>query len=261
MNINKLKKGMTVYVASQQHVMQGCMVPYDIDFMEAEVLGVNVAENTVTVLAKHAISMATVPCSMVFLSEQAGRDAIMNEMESYVQAFRKRQLDNYIKDFKINIQTKTESKTMKIKFKKLIIPDAKVEPKEPARATSGAAGFDMTAISYEETKHVKNGLPVSHIYRYHTGIALELPPGWTALVFPRSSIVKTGAMLGNSVGVVDSDYRGEITLCFKAEYPPYSCGDRIGQLVIVPVPDIVLEEAVELSETARGSGSYGSTGA
>ncbi len=150
---------------------------------------------------------------------------------------------------------------MNIKFKKLNIPDARVEPKEPVRATSGAAGFDLTAILYEETTYVKNGLPVSHIYRYHTGIALELPPGWTALVFPRSSIVKTGAILGNCVGVIDSDYRGEITLCFKAKYPPYSCGDRIGQLVIVPLPDVVLEEAVELSETERGAGGYGSTGA
>ena len=150
---------------------------------------------------------------------------------------------------------------MTIKFKKLIIPDAKLEPKEPVRATSGAAGFDMTAVSYEETKQIKNGLLVAHFYRYHTGIAIELPPGWSALAFPRSSIVKTGAMLGNSVGVIDSDYRGEITFCFKAEYPPYSPGERIGQLVIVPVPDVVLEEAVELSETARGSGGYGSTGA
>jgi len=150
---------------------------------------------------------------------------------------------------------------MNIKFKKLIIPDAKVEPREPTRATSGAAGFDMTAVSYEETKEIKNGLQVAHFYRYHTGIALELPPGWTALVFPRSSVVKTGAMLGNCVGVIDSDYRGEITLCFKSDYPPYSPGTRIGQLIIVPIPDVVLEEAVELSETARGSGGYGSTGA
>ena len=150
---------------------------------------------------------------------------------------------------------------MKIKFKKIVIPDAKLEPKEPKRATSGAAGFDMTAISYEETTQIKMGLPVAHFYRYHTGIAIELPPGWSALVFPRSSIVKTGAMLGNSVGVIDSDYRGEITLCFKAKYPPYSVGERIGQLVIVPLPDVVLEEAVELSETERGAGGYGSTGA
>ena len=255
MNINELKKGMTVYVPSQQHVMAGCMVPYDIDFMEAEVLGVNMPENTVTVLAKHAISMATVPCSMVFLSEQAGHDAVMEEMENYVRVFRQRQLKKYVEDFKISLQPQTESKTMTIKFKKL-------DPKavEPRRATAGAAGFDMTATSSEICKKGK-WFKKTRFYRYHTGIALELPPGWTALAFPRSSIVKTGAILGNSVGVIDSDYRGEITFCFKGKCPPYKPGDRIGQLVIVPVPGVVLEEAVELSETARGSGGYGSTGA
>lgn len=144
---------------------------------------------------------------------------------------------------------------MKIKFKKLSI-----DAVEPRRATAGAAGFDMTATAAEcEVWKNEYGSEV-RIYRYHTGIALELPPGWTALVFPRSSIVKTNAMLGNSVGVIDSDYRGEITFCFKGD-APYNPGDRIGQLVIVPLPDVVLEEAVELSETERGSGGYGSTGA
>lgn len=150
---------------------------------------------------------------------------------------------------------------VKINFKKLS-PDAV----EPRRATAGAAGFDMTAISAEccvssdETGQYEK----TRMWRYHTGIALELPPGWTALAFPRSSIVKTGTLLGNSVGVIDSDYRGEITFCFVPgmnNKAPYDPGERIGQLIIVPLPDVVLEEAVELSETARGSGGYGSTGA
>ena len=137
---------------------------------------------------------------------------------------------------------------MTIKFKKLS-PDAV----EPRRATEGAAGFDLTATGIEDTQTC---------YKYHTGIALELPPGWTALVFPRSSVVKKGAWMGNSVGVIDSDYRGEITVCFyNFGNAPYKVNERIAQLVIVPVPDIVLQEAVELSETARGSGGYGSTGA
>jgi dUTP pyrophosphatase len=151
--------------------------------------------------------------------------------------------------------SKQKGKTMKIKFKKLH-PEA-VEPK---KATSGAAGFDMTAYSAEGVMLENNGEIVS-FYRYHTGIALELPPGWCALAFPRSSIVKKNAYLGNSVGVIDSDYRGEITFCFKGDHGPYEPGDRIGQLVIIPAPDIVLEEAVELSETERGAGGYGSTGA
>jgi dUTP pyrophosphatase len=145
-----------------------------------------------------------------------------------------------------------------IKFKKLD-PNAV----EPRRATAGAAGFDMTAISAEicVSGDVTGQYATTRMWRYHTGIALELPPGWCALAFPRSSIVKKNAYLGNSVGVIDSDYRGEITFCFKGDHGPYEPGDRIGQLVIIPAPDIVLEEAVELSETERGAGGYGSTGA
>ena len=147
---------------------------------------------------------------------------------------------------------------MKINFKKLNIEGAEIEPVEPRKATPGAAGFDMTAISIEPVRDKNYGFV--KFYRYHTGIALELPPGWTALAFPRSSIVKKNAWLGNSVGVIDSDYRGEITFCFKGDMP-YKVKERIGQLVIVPVPEVVLEEAVELSETERGAGGYGSTGA
>ena len=149
------------------------------------------------------------------------------------------------------ILNKKKGNTMTIKFKKL-----HQEAVEPKKATSGAAGFDMKSVAVEAK-------PFGWVY--HTGIAIELPPGWTALAFPRSSVVKTGAMLGNSVGVIDSDYRGEIKFVFKncsgSALAPYVPGDRIGQLVIIPAPDIVLEEAVELSETARGEGDYGSTGA
>lgn len=145
---------------------------------------------------------------------------------------------------------------MKIKFKKLSIEGAQIEPEKPRKATAGAAGFDMKAVSFEAK-------PFGWLY--HTGIALELPPGWFALGFSRSSVVKSGAILGNCVGVIDSDYRGEITFVFKntsgGGLPPYAPGDRIAQLVIVPAPDVVLEEAVELSETERGAGGYGSTGA
>jgi len=158
------------------------------------------------------------------------------------------ELDEIIALHESQYKNKTKGKPMKINFKKLS-PNAV----EPRRATAGAAGFDMTATAIEDTPTC---------YKYHTGIALELPPGWSALAFPRSSIVKKGAWLGNGVGVIDSDYRGEITFCFyNFGNAPYKVGERIGQLVIVPVPDIVLEEAVELSETARGAGGYGSTGA
>lgn len=138
---------------------------------------------------------------------------------------------------------------MKIKFKKLN-PNAVM----PRRGTSGAAGFDLTAVSLEVTETT---------LKYDTGIAVEIPPGYVGLVFPRSSVCKTGLSLANSVGVIDSDYRGSISFVF---YKPMQCivpylpGDRIGQLVIVPIPAVEFVEVDELSETERGSGGYGSTG-
>ena len=136
-----------------------------------------------------------------------------------------------------------------IKFKKMT-PNA-VAPKQ---GTTGAAGFDLTAVRLEVTETT---------LKYDTGIAVEIPPGYVGLVFPRSSVCKTGLSLANSVGVIDSDYRGSISLVFYkgAELiEAYSYGDRIGQLLIVPIPSVEFVEAEELSETERGSGGYGSTG-
>ena len=138
---------------------------------------------------------------------------------------------------------------LQIKFKKLnscaVIP---------TRKTTGAAGFDLTAVSLETTETT---------LKYDTGIAVEIPPGYVGLVFPRSSVCKTGLSLANSVGVIDSDFRGSISLVFYkgAELiEVYSYGDRIGQLLIVPIPSVEFVEAEELSETERGAGGYGSTG-
>lgn len=89
---------------------------------------------------------------------------------------------------------------LKIKFKKLN-SNAVI----PKRGTTGAAGFDLTAVSM----YVKE-----NTLKYDTGIAVEIPPGYVGLVFPRSSVCKTGLSLANSVGVIDSDYRGSISLCF-----------------------------------------------
>lgn len=138
---------------------------------------------------------------------------------------------------------------LKIKFKK-INPNAVM----PKRGTSGAAGFDLTAVSLEVTDMT---------LKYDTGIAVEIPPGYVGLVFPRSSVCKTGLSLANSVGVIDSDYRGSISFVFYKPMPcivPYLPGDRIGQLVIMPIPKVEFVEAEELSETERGEGGYGSTG-
>jgi len=81
-------------------------------------------------------------------------------------------------------------------------------------------------------------------------------------VFPRSSVYKTELLLTNCVGVIDSDYRGEITAVFAkgAKDKAYNTGDRIMQLVIMPVPAVEFVEAEELTQTERGTGGYGSTG-
>lgn len=138
---------------------------------------------------------------------------------------------------------------LKIKFKKLN-PNAVI----PKRGTIGAAGFDLTAVRLEFTETT---------LKYDTGIAVEIPPGYVGLLFPRSSVCKTGLSLANSVGVIDQDFRGSISFVFykgPTWIEPYSYGDRIGQLVIVPIPEVEFMEVEELSETERGAGGYGSTG-
>lgn len=141
---------------------------------------------------------------------------------------------------------------MKIRWKKL--NPAAVAPKQ---GTSGAAGFDLTATSREWNDH-------DEVWEFGTGIAVEIPPGYMGIVFPRSSVYKTNNILSNCCGVIDSDYRGEIKAKF---YPlfggpdkPYNTGDRICQLVIMPIPAIQFEEVADLTETERGTGGYGSTG-
>jgi dUTP pyrophosphatase len=139
---------------------------------------------------------------------------------------------------------------MKVKFKKL-------NPKAimPSYAKQGDAGLDMTAI--QVLKH-------EMYYEYRTGIAIEVPEGHVGLMFPRSSISKTKQILSNHVGVIDSGYRGEILFRFKKlawdNGEVYQEGDKVGQLVIIPIPAIELVEVDELSSTERGEGGFGSTG-
>lgn len=122
-------------------------------------------------------------------------------------------------------------------------------------AKPGDAGIDLTATSksYDQYKNVV----------YGTGLAFEIPEGYVGLVFPRSSICKQDLILSNCVGVIDSGYRGEVMLKFKPTENfarLYEVGDRIGQIIIMPYPQITLNEVEELSETERGNGGYGSTG-
>lgn len=140
---------------------------------------------------------------------------------------------------------------MKVKIKKLH-PDAVI----PKYAKEGDAGLDFTAISMENSRF-------TNYVEYGTGLAVEIPKGYVGLIFPRSSIYKTGFILSNSVGVIDSGYRGEIKFKFykNDDFPEiYGKGDRIGQLVILPYPEIEFEQVKELESSERGDQGYGSTG-
>ena len=125
----------------------------------------------------------------------------------------------------------------------------------PTYAKEGDAAMDMYAAEVMKDTYGN--------YVYLTGVALEIPPGFVGLLFPRSSVSKTSMSLANSVGVVDSGYRGEIM--FKYRHinnlnPFYKTGERVGQLMIIPYPKIELIEVEELSTTDRGDGGFGSTG-
>ena len=153
---------------------------------------------------------------------------------------------------------------MEIKIKKLT-ENAVI----PFKAHPTDAGFDLTATSCTIDDY---GSMV-----YGTGIAVEIPEGYVGLVFPRSSICKKDMILTNCVGVIDSGYRSEIMAKFKptnsfnyydgsiiAESPigdnMYCIGERIAQLIIMPIPKIEFVEADKLTDSDRGEGGFGSSG-
>lgn len=129
----------------------------------------------------------------------------------------------------------------------------------PQRQTEGAAGYDLCAcLEAPVTLQPGEGYP------FPTGLAAEIPQGYAGMVFCRSGLgVKHGISLPNCVGVIDSDYRGELVVPLRnfgdGTYT-IQPGERIAQLVIMPVllPEIV--EVEELSQTQRGQGGFGSTG-
>ncbi|HEY8416694.1 MAG TPA: dUTP diphosphatase [Limnochordales bacterium] len=130
----------------------------------------------------------------------------------------------------------------------------------PAYATAGAAGLDLRACVGEPVMMAPGERRL-----IPTGIAIALPsPQWVALVFARSGLAaRHGIQLANGVGVIDSDYRGEIQCALlNAGGEPFTVqpGDRIAQLVIMPVAQIIWEEVDELAPSDRGAGGFGSTG-
>jgi len=151
---------------------------------------------------------------------------------------------------------------MRVKIKKLL-ESAVI----PSYAKNGDAGMDLVATSksYDDYGNVVYGV----------GLAFEIPEGYVGFLFPRSSNAKKDLLLSNSVGVLDSGYRGEVMFKFKnsrgyvekqneksfyQSLETYNIGDRIGQIIILPYPQIEFEEVEELSLTERGDGGYGSTG-
>ena len=132
----------------------------------------------------------------------------------------------------------------------------------PQYSLEGDAGLDLTATfrSYDEFGNVV----------YHTGIAIEIPKGYVGLLFQRSSVSKKQQFLTNAVGVIDSNYRGEIMLKFKPTVQAhnkveslfnemYEIGEKIGQLIILPYPSVNFILSDNLSDTVRGSNGFGST--
>ena len=170
---------------------------------------------------------------------------------------------------------------MKVRIKRLH-PNSVI----PTYAKEGDAGLDLTAVD--------KYFDIDGNVVYHTGLAVEIPEGYVGLLFPKSSICKEDLSLCNSVGVIDSNYRGEIIVKFKptpmfeieeesqiekdkfksyerigvAESAEnmdtlnmhYKVGQRIAQLIIMPYPQIEFEEVKELTKTERGDGGFGSSG-
>lgn len=145
---------------------------------------------------------------------------------------------------------------MQVKIKKLH-PEAII----PTYATPGAACFDLHALSLSATYHVGQYAPDV----IATGLAFEIPQDHVMLIFSRSGHgFKNDVRLANCVGVIDSDYRGEVKVKLTCDSQDnilrVNHGDRIAQAMILPAQQVSFLEVDELSDTERGAGGMGSTG-
>ena len=130
----------------------------------------------------------------------------------------------------------------------------------PAYATSGSAGLDLRACLDEPLV-----LEPSRTELIPTGLAIHInDPGLAAVVLPRSGLGhKHGIVLGNLVGLIDSDYQGQLLVsCWNRGREPFTVnpGERIAQLVVVPVVQVELEVVQEFTDSARGAGGFGHSG-
>lgn len=141
----------------------------------------------------------------------------------------------------------------------------------PKKQTDGAAAWDCYARikaegQYGNTTSGRISISIGAAgIKIPLGFAMELPDGYHAEIIPRSSMgTKSPLRISNSVGIIDSDYRGEVCMIFdnNNDYVAWLIrnGERIAQMIIVKDPEVELVEAEELSETERGAGGFGSTG-
>lgn len=142
----------------------------------------------------------------------------------------------------------------------------------PSYSKVGDAGMDLIATAVnQEDMYVE----------YCTGLSIEIPEGYAGLIFPRSSNSNTSLLLTNSIGLIDSGYRGEIRIRYRriinplaarvapldsslrildSTYTEYEVGNKVAQLVIMPYPSIEFNVLEDLSITERGEGGFGSSG-
>ena len=143
---------------------------------------------------------------------------------------------------------------------KVLDPKIGKEISLPRRSTDGSAGVDLRACLDAPLT-----LSPGECELIHTGIAIHLDdPGLAAVILPRSGLGhKHGIVLGNLVGLIDSDYQGELMIsCWNRGSEPFRVepGERIAQLVIVPVVQVDFEVVESFSESTRGAGGFGHTG-
>ena len=144
-------------------------------------------------------------------------------------------------------------------MEKIHIMKLKSNAKVPQRVTEGSVGYDIAACLDEQIV-----IQPGETYKVGSGIAIALAPGYAAFIYARSGLgIKHGVIPANCVGVIDSDYRGEIIVGLKnTSGQPFTVndGDRIAQMVIMKceLPEIVICD--DLDKTARGDGGFGSTG-
>ncbi len=145
---------------------------------------------------------------------------------------------------------------------KRVYPDAML----PTKGSAEAAGLDLYAYIRNDKHRAAGSVDIMphKTYPFGSGLAVEIPKGYVGLLFARSGLgIKQQLAPPNCVGVIDSDYRGEIVLALQNSgnvKQTIHQGDRIAQLVVVPYLDPEIEEVDELSETERGTRGLGSTG-